>query len=232
MFEWPPCIEGHSFLSALLRPGNVVLDFGLNQGRFALEMIKRFQCVVYGAEPASALYDRLPRNDYLKAYRVALTGTEVPVKVNVYTDLCASIYGIGEGRLEKTEIVAGCTLRGFLELAKLERADLAKVDIEGAEIELFNNASDGDLRAIDQYAVEFHDFMLPQLKDSVEAIKSRMSSLGYVCLPFTLSNCDVLFVKRSLLKAPFIQEIWLRGPVRFAQGAMRRSRRLLKGYVS
>lgn len=229
MFEWPPLIESHSFLASLLKPGAVVLDLGLNRGLFALALIERYGARVYGAEPVNALYEALPRHPDLTPFRVALTGKDAPIRINVFADRCASAASDSIDRVESVEQVEGCTLGTFLGRAGITHVDLAKIDIEGAEIGLFQAASDAELRSIDQYTIEFHDFLLPEIHREVEAIKKRLVGLGFLCFPFSLDNTNVLFVKRECLSAPLLQSLWLRLPVRFLQGICRRIGRWLGG---
>lgn len=49
-----------------------------------------------------------------------------------------------------------------------------KVDIEGAEIDLFLKADNETLLSVRQFTVEFHDFWYPELRDGTEQVKDRM----------------------------------------------------------
>ena len=61
----------------------------------------------------------------------------------------------------------------------IERVDILKIDIEGAEYELLENLDSTILEKIDQITVEFHDFLDPMLKKRTENLVQRIKSFGY-----------------------------------------------------
>lgn len=69
-----------------------------------------------------------------------------------------------------------------------------KVDIEGAEIDLFLKADNETLLSVRQFTIEFHDFWYPELRDGTEQVKDRMRELGLWTMRGTPNNKDVLFV--------------------------------------
>lgn len=76
----------------------------------------------------------------------------------------------------------------------LKWVDLAKLDVEGAEVDALEGAPDHALLCIRQLTVEFHDFVDPRLKPRIAAIHRRMESLGFRRLTFTMSDYDVLYL--------------------------------------
>jgi FkbM family methyltransferase len=57
--------------------------------------------------------------------------------------------------------VAAVTIPGILKKYGVERIDILKLDIEGAELELFRNGSDAWLGSVGQIAIELHDRFKP-----------------------------------------------------------------------
>lgn len=93
----------------------------------------------------------------------------------------------------------------------IDSSDLLKIDIEGAEIELFNSTSDEVIKNIDQITVEFHDFIDElNIKKDVDKIKKRMEILGYYCFIFESPNKDVLFVKKSIGLVSFSSYLYIK----------------------
>jgi FkbM family methyltransferase len=90
----------------------------------------------------------------------------------------------------------------ILEMYGIEKIDILKIDIEGAEYELLENISDETLSKIDQITVEFHDFLDPNLKMRTESIVNRISSMGYSVISNRLDYkygsdyYDTLFYKK------------------------------------
>jgi hypothetical protein len=106
----------------------------------------------------------------------------------------------------------------------VDRIDLMKVDIEGAELEMFASASDADLRRCNQITVEFHDFLYPEQSMQAEAIKRRLGALGFWIVNFSVNNTDVLFVNAAATGTGRLQYLRLKYITKYAQGVPRRLR--------
>jgi hypothetical protein len=57
--------------------------------------------------------------------------------------------------------------------------------VEGAELDIFESVLESDLRLIGQITIEFHDFIYPNLKPRVEAVKRRLCKLGFWMIDFS-----------------------------------------------
>jgi len=117
------------------------------------------------------------------------------------------------------------TLAEFRRLASVDHVDLLKIDIEGAEIDLFGSCSDSELKEIGQITVEFHSFIYADQHHSVLQVLERMADIGFWVIPFRLDYSDVLFVNRSTgISASEIA--YLRTFVKYSRAIMRRLRRV------
>jgi FkbM family methyltransferase len=223
-------VRGHTFLRQALKPGSVVVDLGANRGDFAAEMVRRFGCTAYAVEPVREIYEQIPRSSSLTAYHAAVGGADGAARIFLYGGLGSSIRSDFVPQLgDRQETVEQLTLATLFARAGIGRVDLMKVDIEGAEIEMFDSASDDQLGAVAQITVEFHDFIYPDLAAPVEAIKRRLCGLGFAAIKFTRNNADVLFINRSRLALSTLEEAHLRWVVRYREGALRRVQRYLPG---
>lgn len=117
----------------------------------------------------------------------------------VQPDRDASIYHQDDRKQGRLIYSQGITFDRFLEDQRVQTIDLLKVDIEGAELELFDSLMEKNLNFIKQVTVEFHDFLWPEMHGRVEAIKRKMISNGYYCIQFSLDNSNVLFVRKELI---------------------------------
>lgn len=212
-------IENHTFLPRLLPSRPLVVDFGLNHGNFAMALIRQHGAEVHGAEPVPELYRTLPQDLSLHADPVAVGGRDGEAWLSLHEDRCASLEGVGGGA-DRRERVQVRSLRSFFAGHGITAVDLLKVDIEGAECDLFEMAEADDVLRCRQITVEFHDFMTPEIGPRVEAVKSRLVALGFHCIKFSLNNGDVLFVRRDVLSLG--GALVLRWPVKLALGAHRR----------
>ncbi|MDI9640284.1 FkbM family methyltransferase [Geitlerinema splendidum] len=95
--------------------------------------------------------------------------------------------------------VEGITFETFIKRYNIPSIDVLKIDIEGAELELFKGMSDEALKGVKQIAVEFHDFIEAfDCTQEVKEIKERLISLGFLCIiPLRKLNVDVLFINKN-----------------------------------
>jgi FkbM family methyltransferase len=158
-------------LEHYLRPGYTFIDMGANEGYFSVvaSHLVGPRGSVIAVEPQSRLQHILQTNLRLnRCYNVRLIGAAIsstsgPVKMNLTADINSggsslfrpTKYGL------RTEEVDGFTLSEFCRRAGLDRCDLMKVDIEGAEYDVFMGARDflqtGIIRNI---ALEIHNSIL------------------------------------------------------------------------
>ncbi len=111
----------------------------------------------------------------------------------------------------------------------LEKIDLLKIDIEGAEIALFDSTSNDVLSRIRQITVEFHDF-IPELgiQNDVKRTKLRLQSLGFYCIEWSRTNTDVLFINRHASSTSWIDYLFAKYVLRYVFGIGRMLKRQLK----
>ena len=202
-------ISQHSFIASVLSPDSIVFDFGVNQGQFALNVIRKYGCRVFGAEPVHELFDAVERHDRLALHRVAIgeNGKAVELLVNDDDVLSSTVleHGTAKSVLGSEDslrtISETCVgLNEFRQLNHVDRIDLVKVDIEGAELDLFETTSDEAFRSCAQLTVEFHDYWYPDLANRTKQAKERLCDLGFRMIRFTPNNKDVLFVNPEEIK--------------------------------
>jgi len=192
-------LAGHSFLSAPLSRESVVIDLGVNEGAFAHAIIRDYGCRVVGVEPVPELFETVPADDRLIVERLAVTGDGGPATLYVNQSTCATIQASLAQHEAPAQRVAGTTLEGLLDRHGVERAALVKVDIESAELELLECSSPETLRRADQFTIEFHDFLDPELAAPTERAKQRLRAAGFSELALSRDNTDVLFVNAARL---------------------------------
>lgn len=214
-------ICNHNFLPRLIHPNSIVLDMGANRGDFAHTMIQRYQCRVIAAEPVEELYRSIPRHSSLQVLPVALGGENRSTSMNVFEQRCASLLGsVTSDEKLTTQPVEMITLTELRRRVHAERVDILKLDIEGAEIDVFNTCSDEELQSIMQITVEFHDFLYPELGIGLHQILDRMHRIGFWVLPFSLDNSNLLFINRQTGVNP-VEFACLRTIVKYREGILR-----------
>lgn len=225
MFNSTESICEHTFVSRFLNADSIVLDIGANQGAFSHGIIQRFGCRVISAEPLGELCERIDRHPLLQLFNTALGGKNQSIAMNVFSERCASVLGpVTADESMRIQTVPMVTLAEFRRQASVDHVDLLKIDIEGAEIDLFDACKDDEVKEIKQITVEFHEFVYPDQHDSILRIEKRLAEIGFWVISFRLDGSDVLFVNRST-GISAAEVAYLRTIVKYSKGIMRRLRR-------
>jgi len=220
-------LAGHSFLSAPLTRESVVIDLGVNEGAFAHGIIRDYGCRVVGVEPVPGLFETVPADDRLTVERRAVTGDGSPATLYLNQSTCATIEAALAQHEAPAQQVEGTTLEGLLDRHGVERAALVKVDIESAELELLECSSPETLRRADQFTIEFHDFLDPQLAAPTERAKQRLRAAGFSELALSRDNTDVLFVNAARLPFGRVRRTAVALSHKYPRGIARLLRRTL-----
>jgi FkbM family methyltransferase len=145
----------------------VILDLGANIGAAAIYFhLKYPQATIHALEPAAETFalmqDNVRQFPRMHAHRLAVAGANG--RAAFYTSreaskatLLAAVGGDGEEEVET------CTLARVMETLGLDRVDLVKVDIEGAEHEVFQAFHEMD--RIGLVIGELHAHMIPATVD-------------------------------------------------------------------
>ena len=134
----------------------------------------------------------------------------------------------GEFKFVNSEEVPAISFQMFLDKIGVSSPDLVKIDIEGAEFELFDATSDHVLQSVGQLTVEFHDFMNPDWSEAVNRLKERMADLGFQIFGFSgRFNGDVLFLNRRMINLSAVGLLKVSFGLKFFRGFIRIAKRIL-----
>ena len=223
-------IHEHTFLPRALGPGSVVLDLGANAGAFSAAMIRRFGCTCHAVEANPAMADQIPALPRLTVHRHAMGGAEGQATFHVGADpLASSLLPIDSSDYTGTLTVPVVTLGALMEREGLDRIDLLKADIEGAELAMFEACSDRDLLRVDQITTEFHDFNGTTPAAGVRRVLDRFRDLGFeVYRKSQRTYCDVLALQPDRLGVSAAELAWVRTGRHYLTGAGRVLGKVLK----
>ena len=193
-------VKSHSFLAGLLPAEAIVVDLGANCGMFSDEVNCRFGWKCVAVEPNPDMFHRIPQREGIVAINAAVTVSDGPVTLNLADNPeSSSLLALPAEAAIGQISVPGMTLSTLRAAAGVERIDLLKMDIEGAEIGLLSDVNDEELTSIRQITIEFHESMgLSSLDEVREAIK-RLQRVGFTPIKMSMTHYgDVLFVNNRL----------------------------------
>jgi FkbM family methyltransferase len=198
----------HSFFGELLEQPAAVADFGAHRGEFFAALKSEYsisRALLIEADPtlAESLKETFGKeSDVLHGAvvganskgAVMFTRSTNPESSSIFKEWSAA-YGIAD----QVDVPAINLSNVIQELGG--RADLVKVDVEGAEIGMLQNASVSDLASCGQLTVEFHDRRPPLIRRDVDDVCRRMRAEGYLILKPNWPNVDdVLFVNLKSMR--------------------------------
>ena len=182
-----------AILRHLLRPGMTFVDVGANWGYFTLVgahlVGSSGRVVAVEADPRACrtVQANLDRNAHAHVvlHNIAAADAAGTLSLHQYEARAGESGNFGVGRAEnpaggRTFEVAARRLDDVLDDDRVERVDLLKMDIEGAEATalagLEGRLSDG---RIDRVLLEIHPQQLRQLGDSVDGVIAHMRRRGF-----------------------------------------------------
>jgi len=187
----------HTVYLRPLNSSSVILDLGASLAFFSRDMNERFGCRCHAVEALPENFARIDGTSSITPHNLAICGTDGPISIHSVDEQYASAsINLMPGQKSRDTIEGeGITLTGLMERLGLDRVSLLKVDIEGAELAMFDATDDETLLRMDQITVEFHDFMDPGQTPHVERIIERLQKLGFWSIRFTRRfHGDVLFI--------------------------------------
>jgi FkbM family methyltransferase len=148
-------------VDADLAPDSVVVDAGAFVGEWVTEISDRHGCTVHAFEPAPGMFERLAAavgdRPAVHLHQVGLGAGDAQARLAL-DGPGSSIYADGSGAMGSVTVEIRDVAAAFDDLG-VERIDLLKLNIEGAEYDVLDRLDDaGWLPRIDQVLVQFHEW--------------------------------------------------------------------------
>jgi FkbM family methyltransferase len=177
MFQECPYLEGVS-----LGAGSTVVDIGCYIGDFSLYVAKNFGARVIAFEPAHDNYeiarsniDRNRLGRLVQLNQLALgNGEPVTLYVRRHGEETHVTFDPYPGAV--AEQVASLSLKGALDMANGD-VDLLKIDCEGFEYSIIENAAVEDFDRVKAIALEYHHIDRWQVK--LDAMRKKLQQAGF-----------------------------------------------------
>ena len=223
-------MSSHTYYAPALSTNSIVIDLGASTAAFSQAMADLYGCRCYVAEATSHNITRIKETELISKFHYAIAGEPGKLKLWIADDEChwGSIRPSGEFKFVNSEEVPAISFPMFLDRIGVSSPDLVKIDIEGAEFELFDATSDHVLQSVGQLTVEFHDFMNPDWSEAVNRLKERMADLGFQIFSFSgRFNGDVLFLNRRMINLSAVELLKVSFGLKFFRGFIRIAKRIL-----
>ena len=198
-------VRGHTFYAKVLDSRSVVVDLGANQGAFSRCLANRYGCRAVAVEASPALFEQIETTPLLRKYNYAVADQDRVATFYESDNIEAgNILGPKSNSSSVQVQVQARSFRSLVSELGLGQIDLLKVDIEGAEIQMFDALHAQDLSEVIQLTVEFHDSVrIPNVSsEDVRRVCQKILSLGFDGLPMARDNDDWLFLSRTKLRLP------------------------------
>ena len=192
----------HSFFGSLLSQPVVVADLGAHRGEFFAALRSEYsisRALLVEANPtlAESLKETFGKESDVLHAAVVGANSKGTVMFTRSTNLESSSifkeWSAAYGIADQVDVPAINLSNVLQDLGG--RADLVKVDVEGAEIGMLQTANASDLANCGQLTVEFHDRRPPLTRRDVDDVCRRMRAEGYGIVKPNWPNVDdVLFV--------------------------------------
>ena len=211
-------VADHSFVANGLGSTSVIVDLGVNHGAFALPLARVFGCRVYGVEPVAELAAQLPREPRVEIDVAAIAGSDGTATIFDNAERCATaVTTLAESGAGTREVPA-LTLVTFFDRHEIDRVDLLKVDIEGAEIDALLAAPREVLVRIAQITIEFHDCLEAAPADGTARVDRKLRDVGFNRIAFSRDTTDVLYLNAAVIPLSPLARLYLLVRYKYPRG--------------
>ncbi len=205
-------IRGHTFYSKKLLPTSTVVDLGANLGEFSKRIAMKYGCKIIAVEASPELFEEINETPLIRKFNYAVAGSDgfVTFYESRHTS-AGNIIGPKSNSTGNTFEVESRKLSSLIAELGLKEIDLLKIDIEGAEIQLFDNIKDYDLMCIKQLSIEFHDSVsIPNVStEDVQRVINKLKSSGFYGIALGNKNVDWLFINKKSVDLPSSAKFYL-----------------------
>jgi FkbM family methyltransferase len=177
-------------LLSVLRPGDVFLDIGANEGWFSVRAAEAVTETgkVLAVEPQARLWPVIIRNFLLNRRHnytlipYAVGTTEGFIDIIVYPSMntgASSLVSQSRSRAMRRQKAGLIPLSRIAQIHGVSKVRLAKIDVEGYELEVLKSAGDLLGRGMENIFIEIHPQQLRELGQSPADVEQLLEAKGY-----------------------------------------------------
>lgn len=153
-----------------MRP-KFIIDGGANVGCASVFFAQKFpQASIWAFEPERSNYEILEQNgkrfDNITTMKAAIWSSDTYVEIQNPNDEKWA-FRVQQAATDGSSRVQALSIPSILKMAGADRVDILKIDIEGAERELFDESSAHWIHRVDVIIIELHDWIRPGCSDAL-----------------------------------------------------------------
>lgn len=171
---------------------STVFDLGGYEGQWSSDIYSKYNCSIHIFEPvpifAEKIKKRFAKNQKISVHQFGLAGATKSVRMAVNADGSSMFKLVG-----KAIYAHVVDVNTFLKENRINKIDLMKVNIEGAEYDLLEYIIESDcIRTITNLQVQFHSFVPDsgRRRKSIQGALERTHCLTYE-YPFVWENWHI-----------------------------------------
>lgn len=154
---------------------SIVFDVGGYKGEYASAILNKYNCSIFVFEPVPEFYEiirkKFSHNNKVQVFNFGLAASTSHQNISLLNN-ASSIYAKGDNMLN----IELKSITDFLKENKIDKVDLVKINIEGAEYELLESLVRNKLiTTFKNIQVQFHDFVIPDAKKRMERIQEDLA---------------------------------------------------------
>lgn len=170
------------------------IDIGACVGEFTDDMLKKHKdCIVHAIEPFgtnySYLFDKYAKNERVKLYKMAIGAFDGTTRLWL-KEGSKGIHWAGNGGcslyrakselpMKEYDVVPIQKISTFMRLQKINYVDIMKIDVEGAEYDIFDDILHERLwQLINKIYYENHTRKIPELLDRARRFQVMIEKIG------------------------------------------------------
>ncbi|NJO17399.1 MAG: FkbM family methyltransferase [Thioploca sp.] len=160
----------------------LIIDGGAHFGFASIYFANQFpEAKIFAIEPSQVNLKVLKENvscyPQVTVIPAAIWNEKIPLENPRYNVRGGAGFRVSEAKSTTTELIHSITIEDILQLSNSDRISILKLDVEGAEKEIFSN-SDNWINKIDMIIVELHDRFKPGCKEAFESATSAFEFQG------------------------------------------------------
>jgi len=169
------------FINEFVKKDMVVLDIGANSGCHTLRFAKLVgdKGEVFAFEPTK-IFEKLHRNVKLNNFKnVTLENIALSDKNEVKEIAFAYQWSLISSVKEEKELISFITLDEYVQIQKINKIDLIKIDVDGYETKIIRGAQKTLKKFKPVIIIEFGKRLQERYGDTIEKLIELLSSLEY-----------------------------------------------------